>query len=210
MTIINNIEQCHSLLREHPYISETNFNIQPKASNLEISQIESRLKIEFPESLKRLFLEIASELKFTWVFDDERLEDDDCYFQTEDGEDLYFGGGVIWSMNNVEQLLQSHSLWSETREKWQGTFPVFHIANGDMIGVDIKSEKVMYLSHEDDEEEIQSFQLNQNLEQFFTVWSLLACPGPEFWILDSFMHENSSKISSDTLTGTRWLEYLKG
>ena len=115
----------------------------------------------------------------------------------EDGNEIY-AGGVLFMARELLEDIKSGKEWAEdtwiaeseeNKELWLNGLPFIHLANGDIIAMDIRSDPedpaVLYLSHDDDSRE-----LSPSLSRFLKSWEKLGYVGPEIWILEPYLDED--------------------
>ena len=86
----------------------------------------------------------------------------------------------------------------DVREVWARSIYFFHIANGDLLGLDCEAEgcdpnnpPVLYLSHETG----APLQLAPRFSEFMTQWEKLSYIGPELWLLDYWLDQEAKCLN---------------
>ena len=192
-------------LCRHPKFEDIHLSIGRVATQEEVKHIESEIGIEFPQRLKTLFMETALAVEFEWHLNDEHPV-------KIAGQDIYWGGGQLWSLVNAGELLHNHRMWATNeRPFWHGKFPVMQFANADMLALDTSSaeERLAYLDHNDDAEETNSFMFDCSLDEFLHDWLTLGCAGPEAWILEIFFAPDTRRLNLGGENAKEWRAAFK-
>jgi hypothetical protein len=88
---------------------------------------------------------------------------------------------------------------------WHDKLAIFDVPNGDLIAVDIsRSDRapVVYLSHEGGRGHGRV--LGSSVTDFIDRWSLLACAGPEDWLMTPFLHPDQPYLDAVGITAQAW------
>lgn len=149
------------------------------ATESEVADIERRLGIRLPFSLRRVLLGYARQLEFSWWLPKPARPPHP--FRG------IFSGGCNWSVDRLTRCGDRQNGWPgglfpdpnhPYDRVWHGKLTVTEVPNGDFIGIDLEDGddgSVYYLSHDDGEG--HGYHLGENFIDFVDRFSLLGCPG---------------------------------
>lgn len=114
------------------------------------------------------------------------------------GDDLW-GGARFIDARELPDRLNACREWAEKtwvanypedKRLWLQSVPFIAMENGDYLGLFVTSDEeeppVVYLAHDD-----ESFTLAPSFTAFLEVWERVAYIGPEVWMLDDLLDEQS-------------------
>ncbi len=168
------------------------FEQLPAAPESLIASIESNLGFRIPSELREFLLQ-SEALVFQYGWEPpETLHSESK--QLGLGEFIHGGGKIDGKcfcddFNECQKYANESWLnedeYREDQTVWLNTLPFLKMRNGDYLGLDLKTEKVNYLSHDAD-----SFQISNSFSEFLECWSHLGYIEPEHWILEPFLNDN--------------------
>ena len=122
-------------------------------------------------------------------------------------------GRVHWSVAEVLTAEQHRRRWIEEvfarpddpyDAVWQGAFGLMVLPNDDVIGVEVSSGHVVYLSHDDDE--AHGALLGTTVIDFVRRWTWMGCPGPDGLPWEQFTGAEGIEVDAGPVA--RWLDWL--
>ena len=172
----------------------------------QLDAIEGELGFAIPETLADLFASVAADVEVTW-----RLPDD-CELPAQFSELAW--GGCAWDARRLPELERRRRRWVEVAfpdrddeydRVWHDKLAILDVPNGDLIAVDIsRSDRapVVYLSHECGRGHGRV--LGSSVTDFIDRWSLLACAGPEEWLMTPFLQPDQPYLDAVGVTAQAW------
>ncbi len=188
------------------------FDISPPATHDELTAVEQRIGQTLPHSVRKVLLQYSRAVCIEWeIPDDERATIPKVFRQIWPGE-------CRWDLNASASLCATYQQWLEVftdpTDKydgpWQNKFPMLEVGNGDMIAVDISTDKeqpVVYLSHEGDDT-VHGFWLGRDYEDYIDRIALLGCVGAEDWQLAPFVSGPQSYLEIGGANAQLWREWF--
>ena len=184
--------------------------VLPPAKEEVLAMIERQVGLPIPESYRMILARYSACVDFRWQLPD----------RTELPHEVrqIFAGGLYWDDKQIVQTYEGYQGWltncfsnpdNEYDRVWHGKFPVLHVPNGDMIGIETAGEHkgaVVYLSH--DGADLHGYRLGNDFEDFVDRYIALGCPGPEEWQLEPFLPNSTSGIQIDCPNARLWLSFV--
>ena len=161
--------------------------INRPASKSTLQKIEKGLRLAIPDTFREIYLNATSAATLRYTCDvGESLVGQ---MKTAFGQKHLYAGGTLFDIESLPAHLDEIEDGAEMLEDegfdehvlWRRSFPFLRTPNGDFLAVDLDTDGVVYLGHENG-----SLRLTKSLESFLSSWSLYAYAGPEWWILDKF------------------------
>ncbi|MGF6949042.1 cell wall assembly regulator SMI1 [Neobacillus sp. B4I6] len=147
----------------------------------ELSEIESHISFKFPDSLRHLFINHSSSLRFSWDDDGKR------FF----GEDCRYGGLNLISPIQIKNLFEDmREMVEETKaelseeydegkqalvDDWSFWIPIVLFHNGDAFCIDTRTGNIVFLEHDvmDGGPNLHGIVLAQNIDDLISKWSIV-------------------------------------
>ena len=134
------------------------------ATAAEIERVEEALQRPIPQSFKNVLTAFAKEFALSWETTD----------APEELNGVPFGGyGELgWSLDGLPELQEEFEEFrndvypdadDDYARAWQDKFAVYRFGNEDYLAVDLRTEEVVYLSHDGDTE-LNGLALGRNFE----------------------------------------------
>jgi hypothetical protein len=176
----------------------------------QLAAIEGELGFAIPDSLADLFTPIAADVDFSW-----RLPDD-CELPAEFRELAW--GGCTWDARRLLELERNRRGWvdavfpngdDEYDRVWRDKLAILDVPNGDLIAIDISRADrapVVYLSH--DGGQGHGRVLGNSVLDFIDRWILVACVGPEDWLMTPFLHPDRPYLDAVGEAAHAWRRWF--
>lgn len=162
--------------------------IAKAASEKAISKVEGKLGIQLPEALRLVLAGFSSRVEMYWHLSPDRRAPGPL-------QDI-FSGHCEWGLSDLPSMERCRK---ETAEgltpfcdetyiaAWHNALVFQTVRNGDFLALDLRKPScpVIYLSHEG--AEFNGRVLGTDFVDFIDRWSLLGCPGAEYWQLEPFI-----------------------
>lgn len=177
--------------------------IEEPASEDELVEIEHRLGIPIPPTLRDFAGSVSRRIYFSWSLPDE--------FDLPDNLDEIFGGGIDFDISKLPYHEKSRADWQKEcfpnpedsyDVVWHDKVGFHHIPNGDSLGV-APDGRIVYLSHDDGEG--HGYTMAQSFPDLLSRWLPLGCPGPEDWQWLPFVTNSSSGIVPESESAKAWM-----
>lgn len=169
------------------------YSCQPALNTYQIVALASAIQpITLPRVYQHFLAQVSGGIDYQFSF------------QPEGADDSTSGGARLFKASQLVEDLQSCKDWAtdtwiadseEDQELWLNGLPFAAMANGDYLALDLRSKAddppVLYLSHDDASSEIAP-----SLSAFLSAWERLGYIGPENWVLEPYLNEESH-LSAD-------------
>lgn len=194
--------------RAHP----PRFEINPPATADQVAAVEETIGRPLPLSFRRVLVEYSSAVCIEWEMPKEERATIPDVFRG------IWAGECRWDLIAITSLNATYQEWLEVFTDpydkydgpWQNKFPVLEVGNGDMIAVDLSTQKeqpVVYLSHEGDDT-MHGFWLGCDYEDYIDRLTLLGCVGAEDWQLAPFVGGPRSCLETGGENAKLWREWF--
>ncbi|MFN8670848.1 MAG: SMI1/KNR4 family protein [Candidatus Sericytochromatia bacterium] len=176
-----------------------------------IQEIENNKKIKLPSDFIYLLNSCASEVYFSWSIPPN--------YNYNNEIKVYGGGGdFLWNINSILEkdfYYDNFVITKDVKERkiWENKIPFIEIGNGDLIAFDYSSKKdnypIVYLSM-DCMGLLHGKILEENIIDFFDVWTFIGCVGPESNALEQFYDFRKGKLfDKNNLLVKKWLNFIE-
>lgn len=189
--------------------------VQPPATEEEIASVEAELGYRLPEDLRTVFLTMTAGIEFWWNAYDEEKE-----ILSLPGELVEICSGELrFSLQSLAEIDDMRDdladLCNDLSDPYDAVFhnklAFMSVGNGDLLAIDLHEDNrgaVVYLTH--DGESLHGYVLGESFTSFLDRYIRLACPGPEWWVLELFTNEQTTPLDPDSELAQRWLEVIEG
>lgn len=179
MEIFNIVNAVHRKLSRYDAVDVSEIFYDNPTSQNELSEIETYISFRFPDSLRQLFLNHTSSLRFSWEDDAKNFFGDHCRY----------GGLNLISPIQIRDLYKDmremvEEAKTELREEynegkqaliddWSFWIPTVLFQNGDALCIDTRTGNIVFLEHDvmDGGPNLHGILLAQNIDDLIIKWS---------------------------------------
>lgn len=183
------------------------------ASEDEVAAVEAALGYRLPDELRNFFLTCSAGIQFWWNSYDENT--DILSLPGELAE--IFSGELRFSLESLAEIDDMRDdladLYDDPNDAYAAVFldklAFMTVGNGDLLAIDLNGDNpgaVVYLSH--DGESLHGYVLGESFFSFLDNYSRLACPGPQWWVLELFTHEQTTPLDPQSPLAHTWLQAI--
>ena len=187
------------------------FRAGPPASENAIATVEAKLGLKLPQSFREFMRTVASRVHLEWKLGHiaeivgEGPDSKPGFPPPEYGE-------LSWSLRQLPRLEKARQQWADiypdTRRRdgkaWRNKLAFQKASNGDLLAIDVSSGHVVYLDH--DAGKLHGCTLAPSFAEFVSRFSLLGCPGPEWWVLEPFLAKDG--LGPNGRVGRVWRTWI--
>jgi hypothetical protein len=199
---------------------EINVEVELPVPDQDVFTIESKLKRNIPQELKNLLTTGSGHCQCRYVWDDLSPTTTSLMKEIFPYQGYLYGGLTLESLFEYQRLLESCKDWAgdawlseedfeKNRWLWLNSLPIISIANGDYIALDWSENQpdppVVYLSHDD-----ESHIISPSFTHFLSEWEQLCYIGPEIWLLEEFLNEETGYLESNSEKGHKIRQLFGG
>lgn len=196
------------------------FEVDPPATEEEVSAIEGELGQKLPETMRRVLRGFAARVCIEWQLRDANRPPE--LFRE------IWAGECRWDLGSLPALQETHREWIEkcftgkqptdwTKSPyliqydlvWHHKFAFLEVGNFDMVGIDVarsESQPVVYLSREDGP--CHGYHLGDDFEDYVDRLTSLAFVGAEEWQLRPFLLDAAHGLQTESENAGAWRHWL--
>ena len=178
------------------------------ASADDVERIERQLAQQLPPSLRNFFVHTSRRVAVGWFLPKNVTPPQPC--------SEIFASTTVVDLAELVPLQARHHRWVEACFQnpadpydtvWHHKLPILHVANGDLIAIEIgkETERVCYLSH--DGSEMNGFVLGESFDDYLDRFSKIGFVGPEDWQWRAFVGEGQ-RIDPHGAPAQVWREWF--
>lgn len=177
--------------------------IDDPASDTELAEIEERLGMPIPKTLRDFAGSVSRKIYFDWSLPE--------HFVLPDNLDEIFGGGIDFDISKLPDHERGRAGWQTECFPnpddsydviWHNKVGFHHVPNGDYLGINSDGH-IIYLSHDDGEG--HGYTIAHSISDLLTRWLPIGCPGPEDWQWLPFVADTNSGIDPKSESSIAWM-----
>lgn len=189
-----------------------NFNIEDKATEDEIQNLEELIGFTIPKEFRIVLKEYAKSIDFFWYFSENINEKLPKPFKNKVNSGICY-----WNLNRLAEINKSKNELIEAcfiennipgAENLLNTLAFLEVPNGDYLVIDmnLSDNPIIYISHEIDE--MHGCLLGKNFIDFIENWTLIGCVGAEDWQFEPFISNRNNGIEANSPISAQFREFI--